>query len=216
MTRQRLLEAVGRSARLDVLNALKRSISGMAVRQLAEQIGMSYMGVKDLCVDLERQGLLTTWRDPQVLGRPRMLYRLTERAHELFPATSNALTIELLQITHKVYGAAAPEKLLLHVFQHKAETYRARVRGDTLAERAAALARVREAEGCMCALEKEPEGTMRLIEHHSPILDILAAYPSVGRMEAQLFQQVLGVPVERTEERVAGLFRATFALRAAE
>ncbi len=92
MNRQRLLETVGRSARLKVLNELKRTPHGLPVAELAERLGMSYMGVKDVCTDLQKRGLLDTWRQPQKLGRPHMLYRLTQRAHDLFPTASNAMT----------------------------------------------------------------------------------------------------------------------------
>jgi len=231
--RQRLLETVGRSARLRVLNELKRSSAGLAVKEIAARLGMSYMGVKDLCVDLHQRGLLVTWRQPQRLGRPLMVYRLTDRAHELFPAASNALTLELLQVTQKIYGASAPEKLLLHVFHGRTERYKAQIRGDTLEKRAESLARLRDAEGCMCELitggnhgngnespgangggGKTSDGGLAIVEHHSPLLDVLEAYPIVGKLEAEMFQAVLGVPVKREEERVAGLFRARFILGA--
>src|ERR1700761_9827978 len=106
--KQRLLESVGRSARLKVLNELKRTTKGLPVADLAGRLGMSYMGVKDLCIDLEKRGLLDTWRQPQKLGRPQMLYRLTPRAHELYPTASNALTIELLLAALHLYGPTAP------------------------------------------------------------------------------------------------------------
>jgi predicted ArsR family transcriptional regulator len=141
-----------------------------------------------------------------------MLYRLTDRAHELFPTVSNALTIQLLQITQKIYGATAPEKLLLHVFHQRTDDYRAQLKDKSLEERAGHLARLRDAEGYMSALEKSESGTLTIIEHHSPLLDVLAAFPIVAKIETDMFQQLLGVPVSRTEERTAGLFRATFQL----
>lgn len=210
MTRQRLLETVGRSARLKLLNELKRSASGLPVKDLAERLKMSYMGVKDLCVDLNKRGLLETWRQPQKVGRPLMLYRLTERANELFPTVSNALTLELLQITQKIYGATAPEKLLMLVFQNKTAQYKAKLKGDTPADRAESLARLREAEGCMSEVEGSAETGLTIVEHHSPISDVLAAFPIVAKLEETMFQQLLGAPVKREEDRVAGLFRAVF------
>ena len=55
---------------------------------------------------------------------------------------------------------------------------------------------------------------LTIVEHHSPLLDVLEAYPIVGKLEAEMFQALLGVPVKREEERVAGLFRARFILGA--
>ena len=210
MTRQRLLETVGRSARLKLLNELKRTAAGLPVKDLAERLGMSYMGIKDLCVDLAKRGLLDTWRQPQKIGRPLMLYRLTERANELFPTVSNALTLELLQITQKIYGATAPEKLLMLVFQNKTAGYKAKLKGDTVEERAASLVRLREAEGCMSEVETAEDGGRAIVEHHSPISDVLEAFPIVAKLEETMFQQLLGAPVKREEDRVSGLFRAVF------
>jgi len=193
---------------LKIINELKRT-QGLPVRDLADRLGMSYMGVKDMCVDLERRGFLDTWRQPQKIGRPMMLYRLTRRAHELFPVASNPMTIELLEATQKLFGPAAPEKLLLLVFKKKAEHYKTRLKGDSVAERAKWLARLRDHEGYMSGCEIAT-GEIRIIEHHSPILDLLRAFPLVARLEADMFARVLGTAVQREEHSASGLFCATF------
>ena len=211
--KQRLLQTVGRSARLRVLNELKRS-QGLPVREIAARIGMSYMGVKGHCLDLEKRGLLDTWRSPQQRGRPQMLYRLTQRAHDLFPTTSNETTIALLAAAQRLFGTSAPEKLLHVVFQEKTTQYLARLKGDTLAERAKWFTRLRDHEGCMSELETDEAGGLRIVEHHSPIFDLLQAYPIVARFETEMFQRVLGVSVERAEQIASGLYTCTFHLRA--
>ena len=209
--KQRLIQQVGRSARLRVLNELKRT-QGLCVTDLAARLGMSYMGIKDLCLDLEKRGLLDTWRSPQPVGRPQMLYRLTERAHDLFPTTSNAMTIEVLAAAQKLFGAAAAEKLLLVTFQKKSDDYAARLKGDTLAKRAKALARLRDRDGCMAECAAADGGALRIVEHHSPMLDLLRAFPLIARLETEMFQRLLGVAVRREETCAGGLFRATFVL----
>ena len=144
--KQKLLQQIDRSARLKVINELKRT-QGLAVSGLAERLQMSYMGVKGVCLDLEKRGLLDTWRQPQKLGRPQMLYRLTERAQELFPSESNGLTLELLEAAQRLFGTTAPEKLLLVMFQKQKEKYAARVNGGSLEERVEQLTRVRRKGG---------------------------------------------------------------------
>jgi predicted ArsR family transcriptional regulator len=205
---QRLLQTVGRSARLKVLNEIKRT-QGIAVGEIAEKLGMSYMGVKDLCNDLARRGLLDTWREPQSRGRPKMLYRLTPRAHELFPTASNSATIAVLEAAQKLYGPTAPEKLLMILFQRKAEEYSAKLKGDTLAERVKSLVRLRDLEGSMSECETDADGALRIVEHHSPILDLLQAFPIVARLEGEMFQRILQAPVRREEETVSGLYCCT-------
>jgi predicted ArsR family transcriptional regulator len=209
--KQRLIQQVGRSARLRVLNELKRT-QGLCVADLAARLGMSYMGVKGVCLDLEKRGLLDTWREPQKIGRPHLLYRLTQRAHDLFPTASNEMTIQILEAARKLFGPTAPEKLLLVVFQQKGEHYLSKLKGETPAERAKWLARLRDHDGYMAECTTDESGGVRVVEHHSPILDVLRAFPLVAKLETDLFQRLLGVPVQREETVASGLFCATFRL----
>src|SRR5438132_1156366 len=93
---QRILAEIGRTQRLEILNSLKRS-KGMSVNELVRKMKMSYMGIKQHCLTLQRDGYLDTWRRPQKMGRPEMVYRLTRRSHDLFPTDSNRLTLEMLR-----------------------------------------------------------------------------------------------------------------------
>jgi predicted ArsR family transcriptional regulator len=145
-----------RGQRMEVLSILKRT-GGLPVRPLSARMGMSYMGVKQYCLELEKKGFLETWRQPRGAGRggrPEMLYRLTDRAHALFPAAQNDLTLELLEAVQKVYGSAAPEKLLFTVFQNRADHYLKNLpKYGSLALRTALFARLRDQEGCMAELD---------------------------------------------------------------
>ncbi len=169
---------------------------------------MSYMGVKQHCIDLHKDGYLDTWRRPKPVGRPELLYRLTQRAHELFPQTSNVITIELLEAAKTLYGPSAAEKLLFTIFQKKAERYAAKLKGETLPARTKWLARLRDNEGYMA--DFEDSGTLRITEHHSPVLDLLRAFPIVARLECEMFQRILHAHVTREENCVSGLYRCTF------
>jgi predicted ArsR family transcriptional regulator len=194
---------------LKVLNELKRT-QGLHAGELADRLKMSYMGVKELCDQMEHAGLLDTWRQPQARGRPFKLYRLTQRAHDLFPTASNPLTLEVLQASQKLFGATAPEKLLLVVYQKLAVDYEERVRGESPGERAKWLSRLRDRDGYMSECEVARNGAISIVEHHSPILDILRAFPIVAKLETDLFQRLLRIPVRREEDNASGLYRAVF------
>ena len=205
---QRIIQQIGRSQRLKVVNALKRT-KGLPVRELADKLDMSYMGVKDICTDLEKRGFLDTWRQAQKMGRPLMLYRLTQRAHELFPIASNPTTLDLLEAAEKLFGHSAAEKLLLTIFQKKTAQYKTRLKGTTLAERAKWLARLRDHDGFMSDYETG-DGEIRIVEHHSPILDLIRAFPIVAKLESEMFARLLDAPVRREDSSVSGLYCATF------
>src|SRR5205807_8052162 len=127
---------------LEILNSLKRS-KGMSVNELVRKMKMSYMGIKQHCLTLQRDGYLDTWRRPQKMGRPEMVYRLTRRSHDLFPTDSNRLTLELLRSAQHIYARNAPEKLLYNVFERKLASTKQKAKGDTVADRAKWLAKMR-------------------------------------------------------------------------
>ena len=167
---------------------------------------------------MEKRGYLDTFRRPKApgqTGRPEITYRLTQKAHELFPDSGNEIAMELLESARSLFGAAAAEKLLFLTFQQKAGRYLSRIKGESLEERAKWFARVRDGEGCMAELESV-NGEMRIIEHHSPIAGLLAGYPAlIARLEQDLFAQVLKTPVVREQITCSGLYCCSFQIGAA-
>ena len=192
-----------------IIELLKRS-TGMPVAELGRALKMSYMGVKQHCLDLEKKGWLDTWRRPVANGRPEKLYRLTSKAAALYPEAGNEMTLEILQSIHDIYGGSAPDKLLFSYFARKTEAYLKKVKGSSIAERATAFAKLRNLEGYCSGVDFDPEAGLKITEYHSPLKDIAAAFPSVKRMEEQMFNRVLMTTVQRQEERVSGLTKFVF------
>ncbi len=91
------------------------------------------------------------------------------------------------------------------MFERKIASLKAKVKGDTVAERAKWLAKVRDSEGHMSQFTTdEKEGGPQILECHSPISNLLDRYPIVRRLEQDLFEAVLGTSVRREETRNSG------------
>lgn len=202
---QRLLSEIGRSQRLAVVNLLKRSM-GMTVREMAEKLQMSYMGVKTICLGLEKDGYVKTTRRNHGVGRPELLHLLTPKAHDLFPQQDNELAISLLQQAKKLFGASAAEKLLFLYFQQKTAQYSEQIEARTAPERASALARLREKDGYMAECQRGPQ--LCIIERNHPLQSLQESFPEIIGLERDMVQKVIGAPV-RTEHRNAGGNRET-------
>jgi predicted ArsR family transcriptional regulator len=207
---QQLLSEIGRTQRLEILNTLKRT-RGLSVNELVAKMKMSYMGIKQHCLTLERDGYLDTWRRPQKMGRPEMVYRLTRRTHDLFPCDSNEMTLELLKSVNEIYGPNASEKLLFNVFERKTAALKQKVKGETVEDRAKWLAKQRETEGFMSQfVTEEKEGGPQILECHSPIMNLLDQYPIIARLEQDMVSELLQTPVRREETRTSGLYECAF------
>jgi len=206
---QRLISEIGRTQRLEIINSLKRT-KGMSVNELVGKMNMSYMGIKQHCITLHRDGYLDTWRRPQKMGRPEMVYRLTRRSHDLFQADSHQFTLDLLKASQEIYGSNAREKLLYNIFKKKTAALKAKAKGDTAAERAKWLAHVRDGEGYMSQFINDKNDGLQILECHSPILNLLEHYPIIGRFEQDMFEAVLGTRVRRQVIRNSGLYECAF------
>jgi predicted ArsR family transcriptional regulator len=205
----RRFSELGRSQRLRIIHMLKKT-QGLAIGELASRLDLSYMGVKQHCEELERQGFLDTRRRPKPIGRPEIVYRLTPKASSFFPAAANPATIKILQAARQLYGPNAPEKLLVALFREKTKGYAEQLKEGDLKTLATRLAKIRNEEGC---LSEFVDGPQRLIlEYHSSIMDLIEAFPLVRRLEKEMFEKLLQIHVERHEERASGLFLCTFVL----
>ncbi|SDU17585.1 Predicted transcriptional regulator, ArsR family [Verrucomicrobium sp. GAS474] len=207
-----LLQKVVKSQKYQILAEIKRS-QGLSVAELCKRVNLSYMGVKQHCISLEKDGYLDTWRRPKGMGRPEKAYRLTPRAQDFFPNEFTNLTCRLLESIGEVYGPAAPEKILYQIYQTQTESMRAKMVGTSLEEKTRAFAALREAEGYMAEYYFDTEARRhQVIEFHSPLLPLLDHHPIIKEMEERLFEAVLETRVIRNEERISGLYKCTFSL----
>lgn len=202
------LREIARPHWFPILDAVKRS-TGLSVPELAKHLKMSYMGVKKHCIALEKLGYLDTWRRPKQVGRPEKLYRLTEKANSLYPQIGNEVILALLDAATQT-DANAGEKLLFAYFGKQAESLSKRVKGQSVEDRAASLAKIRDQSGHVSECHHDRETGLQIVEYHHPLQELFDRYPTLDRMEEQMFEKVLHAPVERSLEKVSGLRKLVF------
>jgi predicted ArsR family transcriptional regulator len=200
-----LILGAGRGPRLAVLELIKRSPSGMGVKQLAAELGMSYMGVKAHCLALTSAGYLTTWRQPAPKGRPLMFYKLAEAGEMLFQDSEEELALGLLQEVAGLFGAAAPLKILMKYFQTQSERYQNLLAEDLLKERVSAFVEISEREGRMSTLVSGDD-YMEIRESHQPLASLMRSHPEARAMEENMVSQILGRSIHRREDGGAVIF----------
>ena len=192
----KLLKEIARPQWMDILASIKRG-QGKAVGEIAAELGTSYMGIRQHCDVMVKKGLLESFRRPRPVGRPEKIYRLTPRALALFPSAGNEVVLELLRNVGDVYGNAAPEKLLYNFFQNKTASYKSKVKGKSVVERATVLAKLREAEGYLSTVAYDKSQGLRIEEYHHPMEDLLRAFPVLLKAEERMIETIVGSRVTR-------------------
>ena len=200
-----LVLGAGRGPRLEVLERIKRSGVGMSVKELAADLGMSYMGVKSHCVALASEGCLAPWRKPSKRGRPMMLYRIAPAGERLFSGPDTDLSPLLLKEAIGLYGPNAAKKLLVMLFRTLARSYSAMIGKGGAEERAVLFAKIRDREGRMSKfIQGNP---WEIKECHQLNAHIIADHPEIRSLEEHMVTEVLGAPVRREEDQGVVIFR---------
>ncbi|NBT24233.1 winged helix-turn-helix transcriptional regulator [bacterium] len=191
----KLLSKNNHNPKLSILREIKRS-QGLSVAELCQRVGLSYMGIKQHCIGLERDGYLDTWRRPKGMGRPEKAYRLTDGAREFFPSRY-----------------PGPEKILHNIYKAETQRYETKLQKLDGEPRCRAMAQLREEDGYMAEYSFDNSArTHRITEFNSAILDCIDQFPMIRDYERQMFEKVLRAKVKRDEERVAGLYRCTYTI----
>jgi predicted ArsR family transcriptional regulator len=136
------------STRRRILEYLQRHGRG-TVKELGQLLGLTSTGIRQHLTVLERDGLVAAREERGRVGRPTLVYSLTDEADALFPKTYDVLASVLLEEIRASDGNEKLHHLLHNVAQRLAAPYRERVEGKTAPERVQETARIMEEQGCL-------------------------------------------------------------------
>src|SRR3990172_4480018 len=104
------------STRQQILQYLQRH-GRATVKELGQLLGLTSTGIRQHLTVLERDGLVAAREERGRVGRPTLVYSLTEKADGLFPKTYDLLASVLLE---EIRTDEGNEKLhqLLHRVSH--------------------------------------------------------------------------------------------------
>jgi len=206
----KLLTRNHNNPKLSILREIKKS-QGLSVTELCQRVGLSYMGIKQHCIGLEREGYLDTWRRPKGMGRPEKAYRLTDGAKEFFPSRYPQFSLQILESVKEIYGSLGPEKILHNIYKAETQRYETKLEKLDGESRFRGLTQLREEDGYMAEYSFDNTNRIhRITEFNSAIQDCLDAFPMIRDYERQMLEKILRTKIRRDEERISGLYRCTY------
>jgi DeoR family transcriptional regulator, suf operon transcriptional repressor len=178
------------STRQQILDYLHREHRG-TVKALARLLAMTPTGVRQHLAVLEREGLVLADFDRGHVGRPALVYRLSEAGEALYPTQYDALANLLMEEIRSVAGAETLQRILRRVAARMAEQEHGRVEGRTLAERVEATAALMREQGC-AAFSEERDGVYYLHECTCPYPAVARRNSAVCALEVDLVRRLTG------------------------
>ena len=181
---------------------------------LARRLSVTPVAVRQQLAALLTGGLVAYEDQAGQVGRPKRVWRTTRAADARFPDSHAELAVGLMASLREALGESALARVIAERTRAQAENYVRLMpaRGRPLAERVAALARIRRDEGYLATVETPADGSLLLVENHCPICAAATACTGLCDGELSLFRQVLGPAVEvtRQEHLLAGARRCTY------
>lgn len=215
--RPRAPDAAGVTPAERILQHLKLH-GPQSAAQIGAALSISGEAARQQLVRLEAQALVQARAQAHGVGRPTRVWRLAAAGHARFPDGHGALATQLIESVRVLFGDEGVERLIATREAEARAAYALRLQGCvTLAQRVAALAEARSAEGYMCSWREESGGAFLLIENHCPICAAARACQGFCRSELALFEAVLGpdAQVQRVEHLQSGGLRCTYRISAA-
>lgn len=201
---------MGSSTRDKVLRTLLTR-QRCTINELAEAVGINPISVRHHVNKLEASGLVASEEERHGVGRPRLVYFLTEKGMEQFPSRYLRLTIRLLNQLKETLPAPLVGELFSQMANDLAEEYAADLDVDELPmeERLDLVRDLLNAEGFIVEWERKNDG-YHIREVGCPYLHVGQSHPEVCAVDETLISNVLNVPIEKVQCVLSGDAHCTY------
>jgi len=184
------------------------------VKDLDAHLSLTSTGVRQHLTVLEREGLVEAHEERGHVGRPALVYRLTEQGDALYPKAYDQLAIILLEEV-RASGGAQLQSLVRGAATRFAKPYRERVEGRPLAERVNEATEIIRERGFLADCHQD--GDDWLIEQYTcPFPRVANQNSCVCALDVEFVRQLVGADARLSTSLLRGDHACTFRVRAAQ
>jgi predicted ArsR family transcriptional regulator len=185
------------STRQEILEILKEERQA-TVEDLAQRLELTPMTIRHHLNVLQAQNLVVAAkvRRSQKVGRPRLVYTLTEAADELFPQSYGELARHLVSEVKETVGEEETRAIFRRIANRIIKEAPAPVEGQTFEDRMEQVTGFLESLGFILRWEKTDEGYI-FANINCPYRRVSAEHTEVCTMDTMLLEGLLGVEPQR-------------------
>ena len=202
------------ATRKQILDYLRRH-GRATVKELGEPLELTSTGIRQHLTVLERDGLVEAREERGRVGRPALVYQLTDQGDALYPKKYDQLANILLEEMREVVGAQGLQTLLGRVAARFAQPYRERVEGKSLAERVSEASRIIQDRGCLADFLHDGEDWL-IMQHTCPFPNVARKNSSVCALDVEFVRQLVGADARLTKSLLRGDDSCTYRIRRAQ
>jgi predicted ArsR family transcriptional regulator len=200
------------STRDKILQTLLRKPK-ITINELAEAVGINPISVRHHLTNLQMEGLVASDEERHGVGRPRLVYSLTEDGMERFPTRYLRLTTRLLSQMKESMPAPVVRKLFNQIAEDLASEYASQIKGMSMEERLDFVKDMLAEEGFTVEWEKKG-GQYQIHEISCPYYKIGIAHPEVCTVDQTLISKMLALPASKVQCILDGGAFCTYVVQA--
>jgi predicted ArsR family transcriptional regulator len=182
------------------------------INEIAEAVGINAISVRHHLSNLEKEGLIAAEEERHGVGRPRLVYSLTEEGMERFPTKYLRLTTRLLAQLKETMPGPVVTQLFNQVAEDLANQYAADIKGLSMEERLDFVKELLAQEGFTVEWELK-DGQYQIHEISCPYYQIGVAHPEVCTMDQTLISKMLAVPANKVQCILNGGSHCTYVVQ---
>lgn len=200
-----------KSTRDRILQHLQRQPRS-TINDLAEAVGINPISVRHHLNNLQAEGLIAAEEERHGVGRPRLVYSLTEIGLERFPTRYLRLTSRLLDQLKESLPEPMVSKLFLQMAEDMAGNYAEQMKHLPMEERLDFMKSLLAEEGFN--VEWEQDGSeYRIHEITCPYLQIGMSHPEVCTVDQTIISKMLAVPANKVKCILSGDAHCTYVVQ---
>ena len=167
-----------------------------SINELAESVGIYGISVRHNLSSLQAEGLVSFEEERHGVGRPRLVYFLTEKALEKFPMRYLSLTNRLLDQMRETLPQQVIDKLFKQMATRMLAGYTNKLHSLSTHQKLDLIKELLGQEGF--SVDWEQQGNQIFInEITCPYYHIGKNHPEVCQVDQTLISTVLSIPVEK-------------------
>jgi predicted ArsR family transcriptional regulator len=185
------------STRQEILEILKTERTA-TVEDLAGRLELTPMTIRHHLNVLQAQNLVaaTKVRRSQKVGRPRLIYALTEAADQLFPQNYGDLARRIVTELKETVGKEETRALFRRVAGRMARQAPLPVEGQSFEDRLDQVARFLEGQGLITHWKKTDQGYV-FTNVNCPYRRVAQEHGETCELDVELIRELLGIEPKR-------------------
>ncbi len=199
------------ATRQQILDYLRRQ-GRATVKDLDAYLSLTSTGVRQHLTVLERESLVEAQEERGRVGRPALVYQLTEQGDALYPKSYDELANVLLEEVRELAGGQALQTLLRRVAARFADPYRERLENRSVSERVHEASRIIGERGCLSDCVQDGDDWL-IRQYTCPFPRVAGENSCVCSLDVEFIRQLVGADARLTTSLRRGDRACTFRIR---